>query len=104
MKILPVRKGFRESGHEHATIDMQFLSGHVARMGAGQVSHRMRDVLGFAQVPQGNLGQQGLLLGFGQRRRHVGFDETRGDDVRRDAAGREFARQRASEPHERTLG
>jgi hypothetical protein len=68
--------GAQASGHEHAAIDVQLLAGHIGSLRTGQIGHGVCNVSWFAEVPQRNLAQQGLLLLFGQGSGHVGFDES----------------------------
>src|SRR5258705_7184345 len=77
VRILP------ESGHEHATVHVQYRAGDVARRGRRQVGDGGGDVFGAAEPAERDLREQSVLLLLRQRACHVGIDEARRDAVHR---------------------
>src|SRR6476620_9107823 len=52
--------------HVHATVHVQFLPRDIGSLRRRQVGDRVGDIGGFAEMPEGDLGQQRLLLRLGQ--------------------------------------
>src|SRR3990172_2178459 len=87
----------RPSGHRHAAIDREHVSGDVGGVVRCQKDHRPGDVVDRAFAAQRDHPQQ-RLLGFGRHAApNLGLDEPGGDGVDGDVAGCDLARQRTGE-------
>ncbi len=62
--------------------------------GAARNATAAGDVFAFSEFPERDFPQDGLLHLLRQNVGHVGHDEAGGDGVHRDAAARQFARER----------
>src|SRR5712675_1902993 len=83
--------------HVHAAIHVQRRPGHVGGRRRAQEKHGLRDIVDAPEPSQRNVLDQFLHLLLGERARHVGFDESRGHTVHRDAAASHLARERLGE-------
>src|SRR5580692_3169605 len=86
--------------HDHSTVDGDDLAGDVTCIGAGKEEGRAGDVVASAEFAHGN-GFEDVGFQFSvQVGGHVGFDETGGDGVDGDGAGRQFAGDGLREPNQ----
>src|SRR5674476_676045 len=83
---------------------MQFLPGHVGRLGRCQIDHRISDVRSLAQVSERDLAEQCLALLFGQTGRHVSFDKTRCHTIDCDVTRSELTRKCTGQTRHPGLG
>ena len=72
---------------------MQRAPCDIRRLIGGQINHCSGHILNDAKAAQRNLSNQRRALGFSQRARHVGVDETRRHTIDSDVPATDFPGQ-----------